>query len=181
MIQARWRIEGQLPPDYLNGLEELMWYGSLEAQRLAIPEICYFRHLGGFVPVLDAGYLHPELRRLVAERIVLFQSDRARFFLGHVLEVGTADDKRAAARSLAAIGDRAKQTLRDAVLSQDRETRMQAVFALLDVSEPEDVSLLHEYAAGRPQDDPALLERVRERALELEALIEDQAAALPEP
>lgn len=170
LIGASQHVSGQTPPDYLPALEEVLWIGTAEAQRLAIPEICRYRYLPGFLPVIDSAYENPQLAKLAAEQIVQFQDDRARHFLEHLLLTGGPDEKRAAAQSLAAIGERARRVLLNAVKSPEPLVRIEAVTALLDIIEPHELIVLQDYV--QKHDDDAVSERARAKVVELGGVLE---------
>ena len=183
MGEARLRISAGVPAGLLPAFDDALWYGSSDAQRLAMKQVAKYRFRASLLPVIDAAYEHPELKRIAAETLPLFRDARARFFLGDLLHTGDPDEKRAAADALANIGGAGIDTLRDGVLSENPATRMLSIEALLPHTGLDSLTTLHEYALLYPEDDPELLEKVRRRAQQLESLMEehqDSHSATPE-
>jgi len=174
IIEASMNVTAGMPADYLPSLEEMLWHGSADAKRLAIPVLAYHKFLPALPASVDAMHLHPELTLLVCEELGVYRDKRGRFALESVLHSGSARERDAAAGSLARIGGLGLDMLRSATLADDPETRNAALQAYLPVSGTADLTALYEYLGRRSEDDPELLERVRKRAAMLEQLLERQ-------
>jgi len=182
LLEARKRHSAGVPAAYLPALERAVWFGSATARRLAIVELARYHYLPAMLPVIDAAVEDPALAPLVVELLPMFGHAGARYYLGTVLFESDGPEKVLAAVSLARIGGRALETLRDASLSEDRATREIAVGALLPLTGVNDLTTLYEYLTDHADDAPDLLGRVRERALQLEELLEraiEQDSATP--
>jgi hypothetical protein len=177
LLESRQRIPDELPPDYLPALEEAVWFASVEAKRLAVPELSRHAYPPALMTLVDAAYLHTELRLEIVEALGRMESDRTRHFLLKILREGTPEEAAAAARSLARIGERALGTLRAAVLDDLPQARVAAVRALLPISSVDDLSRLHDFVARYGGDDPAVTEKARRRAELLEMVFERKQAA----
>jgi hypothetical protein len=184
LLQARLQIRAQIPPTYASALDQLLWYGTADAKRLAIPEMAR----AGFFPAMhacvDAAYDHPELTLLVIRLLPEFKSDQLRHSLADFLQEGSREEQQAAAESLARMGGRALENLRQATLSDDPELRRLAMEAFLPASRVSDLTALYEFISLVPDEEPEFLERVRQRAVMLEELLEemqdaDAASAVP--
>ena len=171
-----------LSPYVLPALDQALWFGSVDSKRLAMQvlrEVPY----GSFVlVVIDAGYEYPQLVPSAVLALEAIADPRARFFLAEVLD-GDARNRELAARALTQTGPAAFAMLRDRVLDAPPEVRAASVRALLPASGVDDLTTLYEYAARYPGDEE-LIELIRTRAVELEALLEqlhDEDAAGSEP
>jgi hypothetical protein len=186
LIDARRSEKHGNPKTFLPALEEAIWYGSIEARRLAMAEISKFVFPTAVLSTIDAIYENPELALHGIRALGRMRNDRARFFLGRTLNHAAPRYKKAAASSLALLGDTGFQVLRYAVRSETREVREAAVRALLPFAAVEDLTALYEYLDSHgPTDDPQVLARIRERATQLETMLEEQqlresASAEPE-
>jgi HEAT repeat protein len=185
-LDARRQEPSGDPPDFRPGLDEAIWFGSIEAQRLAIAEISRYNFPPAVLNTVDAIHTHPELTVPGIRALGRLQDERARFFLDRVLQHGEPRYQREAARALGQIGDAGLLILRQGARSASRTTREAAVGGLLPLATTEDLTLLHEYVVDNAEDDPAVLERVRLRATELEAQLEEQqlqeaASGAPDP
>jgi hypothetical protein len=89
---------------YLPALDQLLWFGSVDARRLVIPELAINRYRLAILPTIDAAYENPELRELVLRELPKFQQDETRHYLGQVLIDGNESERALAARALATIG-----------------------------------------------------------------------------
>jgi hypothetical protein len=172
LLEARKLNRSGMPVAYLPALERVVWYGSAGARRLAIRELARNRYLPAMLPAIDAAYEDPALVEPVVALLPQFGHAGARFYLEHVLLEGDTEQQRLAASSLARIGGRALETLRDATLSERREVREAAIGALLPLTGVNDLTTLYEYVATHPGDDPDALQKVRERAVQLEELLD---------
>lgn len=172
VLEARRAKSAGMPAAFLPALDRALWFGSTGARRLAIPELCRYRYLPSMLPMIDAAVEEPDLAGLVITLLPSFGHAGARFYLGSILQEGQGDLRSMAAVSLARIGGRALETLRDATLSEDREIREIAITALLPLTGVTDLTTLHEYVATHTDDDPSVLAKVRERAIQLEELLE---------
>jgi hypothetical protein len=184
LISARRTSMANLPPDYIPALEEAVWTGSPEAQRLAIPELAMHRYGPAVLACIDAALENPANMELVVRSLGTFRSDRARFFLEEVLLDGPDDLRAPAAQSLAAIGGQALTPLRNATRHANPAIRRPAILALIPDSGIDDLTVLYEYMGSFSDDDPRILEAIRDRARLLEALLEqqlDEESASPGP
>ena len=87
------------------------------------------------------------------------------------------------AEALARIGGQATEELRDATLSQDSLTRRSSITAFLPESNVNDLTALYEYIAEYGEEDPALTEKILDRARRLVSVLEahqDSEAASPD-
>lgn len=184
LIQAKSRIEVGLPLDYMPALEEAVWFGSREARIAAIQEMARYDYPVLILPMIDAAIEDPVLVPVVVDALGAVGDDRARFYLEGLLRGDDPALRERAARALASIRGRALDPLKSASRSDDRELREVAISALTDVAGPEELTALYEYVAGFPEDDPALIERVRTKAAKLEGLLDayhSSQAASPQP
>jgi hypothetical protein len=176
LIETRRRFPAMPAGRYVPALNQLLWFGSVDARRLVIPELAINRHRQSILPAIDAAYENPELTLLVLRELPRFMQDETRHYLGQVLHDGNDTERALAAEALASIGGRCLATLREAVLAERPEVRLVALEVLLPSTAPSDLSVLYEYLANFPEDDAQLLESVRERAVMLEALLENRRA-----
>lgn len=173
LIAARRSERFGNPPDYWPGLEEAIWFGSIEAQRLGAIELSRYPFPPAVLTIMDAIYANPELTVTGLRALGRMRNIRTRYFLRRVLSCGDPTYRKLAADGLVLLGDpNGFAFLRDAIRSDDRGARQTAVTALLPHATPEDVTLLHEYAASHTGDDPAVLAAVRDRTTELESALE---------
>jgi len=163
------------PPDFWPGLEEAIWFGSIEAQRLGMIELSRYPFPPAILTIIDAIYAHPELTVTGLRALGRMRNHRTRHFLRRALGSADPAHRKLAGDGLVLLGDPTGFSfLRDAVRSTDRGTRESALGALLPHATPEDVTLLHEYVTTHAKDDPALLAEVRDKTTELEAALQDQ-------
>jgi hypothetical protein len=186
LIEARRSEPSGSPPDYLPGLEEAIWFGSIEARRLAMIEISRYPFPPAVLTIIDAVHLNPELTLAGIRALGRLRNERGRFFLKRVLMYGEPRYQNLAAQALGLIGETGLPLLREQVVSEERGAREAAMAALLPYATPEDLTLLHEYVSWHGADDPALVESVRSKALELEGALEEEqltesASGEPEP
>jgi hypothetical protein len=182
LIETRLVVSAGLPPEYLPGLYDAVWFGSMDAKRLAMVEIVRYRFSLATLTMMDAAHEYPLLRPTVIRTLASQGDDRARHFLGEILAEGDPALYPMVAQSLATIGGRAIETLRNATLSPDSALRAAAIDALLPVSGVDDLTILYEYVALFPEDPPGRLDLVLQRAAQLEAIMEarqDLDAASP--
>jgi HEAT repeat protein len=173
LIESRRRLEGSGPHDFIAALEQAIWFGSVDARRLAIREIERFSYKPAMLPIVDAAIEHPELAAVAIRCLGKLGDDRARHYLGEQLSASDPALRILAAEALAATGGRAVETLREATLSNDAVVRHAAMLALLPRTSLNDLTILHEYVYLHPEDDPEILQKVRDRAILLESLMED--------
>jgi len=184
LIEARFRDPSGMPPDYLPGLEEAIWYGSVEAQRIGLNEIKRYQFPPAVLSSIDASYANPELTVYILQSLAEMMDVRAQPFITEVLLSGADRFKRPAASALVGLGSGAVNALRRAAGSENIAVRQAALAALLPLTELDDLSLLHDYYALRTGDDPALREAARKRAVLLEQELEQrqaEEAASPDP
>jgi hypothetical protein len=184
LIQAQRRITSGIAPDLLPALDEAVWFGSIEAKRLAMQQLARFGYRSSVLTIIDAARAHPQLVPTAVRALGRLADPRARRYLGEVLEHGHARERRLAAEALVAIGDLALDVLREATRSATSDVRTTAVRALVPHTGLDDLTVLHEYVARHgAEDDPAVVALVRERAELLEGLLEEQleSAAGSEP
>jgi len=172
IIEARRAHSDLSAPNYAPALDRAIWFGSRGSRRLAIRESARIRFLGALLPTIDAAHEDPVLRPLVLQTLPAYGHAGARFFLREVLIDGTIEERVLAADALVWIGGRAIEALRDVTLSEDRDIRQTAINALLPKTAVNDLTTLHEYVYLHPDDDPELVQRIRERAAMLEKLLE---------
>ena len=169
-------------PQYLPAIDDAIWFGSREARRLAVPEAARLGYRPSLLPMIDAALEDPELLPLTVQSLGTLRDDRARFFLEEQLLGGDEQIRGLAAGSLAKLGGRAKGPPHSAMQSESREVRLAAVRALIPIATVEDLSALFEYYGSHPDDDPATLEEVKDTALRLELLFQqDQELESPTP
>ena len=184
LIETRLVVASGLPAQYLPALYDAVWFGTPEAKRLAMAELARFRYFPALLPIIDAAYEYPRLTASAIESLGQLGDERARYYLGDVLQSGRPPHHLAAANALARIGGRAIETLREATTSPRAEIRGAAIDALIPVSRVEDLTILYEYVAQFPGDDARRLELVVQRARQLESLIEGRQyrdSTEPEP
>jgi len=167
-IEARYRNPSGMPPDFLPGLEESIWYGSSEAQRVALNEIQRYRFPPAVLSSIDAVYDNPILTRYVVNSFARMNDPRARLFLADLMLTGSDFYKGPAARALKSLGDQTAMGFRRRALSDNKETRETALRIFLPLSETSDLKMLKRYLAERTEDDPDLLEAVQKRVDVLE-------------
>ena len=165
------------PLEFLPGLEEAIWYGSIEAKRLGAIEISMFFFPPAMLPIIDGMYEYPELGKVGIAALHRMRDPRSRFFLSRILERGYSELRVPAAGALAALGDVGLIALRNAAESTSAPIREAAVGALLPISVTDDLTLLYEYLGANTEDDPLLLDLIRQRALELEVQFEEEQRA----
>ena len=176
-IEAFRQMTSRVPPDYLPGLEEAVWFGSEEAKGVAIRELARFRYRGAVLTIIDAAYEFPALGPISVEALGRIGDERGRFFLEKVLNEGKPGVAEPAAISLAQIGGRALLPLKAALRADRRAVRVAAARALLPVARVEDLSSLFEYLEAHASDDPVTAEALRQAAIMLEKQRQAQEAA----
>ena len=177
MIDAARRLTEGTAPGLLRGLDKALWFGTVDAKRLAIQQFGMRKTRAVRMAIVDATYDHPELIPIAVQSLTQIGDDRARHYLGELLASDDEEHRRLAASALGKIGARCKDVLREGVLSQDPGMREAALSELLANTGLGDLTTLYEYVAAFPDDDPSLLEQVRQRAVLLEDLLERQRAA----
>jgi HEAT repeat protein len=168
LIAARWRVSAGDPAEFLPGLSDALWYGSADAQRLAMLEMSRFRFSSAVSGIIDAAQAHPHLTRAAIGSIARMGDPRGRFFLRGVLDEGRPRLRREAADALARLGESGTELLREAVRSPDSDVRSVAMAALLPVTTTTDLTMLYEYVADHADVEPDLRTAIQERAEELE-------------
>jgi hypothetical protein len=176
-IEARERIPGPTPPDFVPGLEEVLWFGTREAKRIAMREVARYRSPHAVLPIVDSALEDPALLPDAVAALGEIGSARARFFLAQVFHEGQPALREQAASALARIGGSALEPLREALRAPSREERLVAVRALLAVAGEDDLSALYEYLANHPDDDPPTTAAVRTAAERIEQELEARRAA----
>jgi len=174
LIETRRRYPAIPSLRYLPALDQLLWFGSVDARRLVIPELAINRYRLAILPTIDAAYENPELRELILRELPRFQQDETRHYLGRVLNEGNETERELAAEALAMIGGQCMTTLREAVLTDRAEVRIVALMRFLPATAPSDLAVLYEYLASFPDDDEQTLTNVRRRASLLESLLESK-------
>jgi hypothetical protein len=172
LIASRKRMITGSPTKYIATLEQAIWFGSVDAKRLAIKEITRFKYSPALLPIMDSAIEHPTLTGIVIDSLSKMGNDRARFFLDGQLRGGDPVIRARAAECLSSIGNNAIQTLREATSSEDVGVRHAAIEALLPRTTLNDLTILHEYIYMHPEDDPRILGLVRDRAILLESMME---------
>jgi hypothetical protein len=172
LIETRLLVTAGLPADYLPGLYDGVWFGSMDAKRLAMAELARYSFPLATLAVIDATYDHPRLLPFAIRTLARQGDDRARHFLGGILMEANPDYLHLAAEALAVIGGRAIDTLRDATVSPNAELRGAAIDALIPLSGVDDLTILYEYVALFPEDPPERMDLVLQRAAQLEAMLE---------
>jgi HEAT repeat protein len=170
LIEARRTQRFGDPPDYIPGLEEALWFGSIEARRLAMIELSRYQYPPAVLTIIDAIHLNSELTWTGLRALGRMRDERARHFLRRVLDHGEPRYRRLAAQALGRLGDMGVAWLREGLASEDRGVREAAMAAFLLYAAQDDAAMLREYAARHADDDPELLDRVRDRTYELETL-----------
>jgi hypothetical protein len=182
LIEARYRNMKGIPPDYFPGLEEAIWYGSIEAQRIALNEIIRYNFPPAVLSSIDATYAHPAISLYVIRSLGRMGDLRAQWFIQDVLWKGADYAKPTAARALVSLGGYAINELRKAATSEEASVRQAAMAPLLPLTDTNDLTLLHEYYTRWTDDPSELREAARERALTLEEelqRIQEAEAASP--
>ena len=177
MMRAWMKIGHGLPPDFLPGLSDAVWYGTREARLRAIPQLGRFRYTPAMLTIIDAAYEDPALVEVSIDALGAMGDTRARFFLERMMIEGPTEIRGLAASGLARLGDHALLPLKIAIRSDDPELRVLAAQALLPVATVDDLSTLHEYVYNHPDDDPATVDSVRASAIALEELLARQISA----
>jgi hypothetical protein len=172
LVQSMTHVSWGQPEHYLPGLEELIWFGSIDAKRIAILEITRFHFGPALMTIADAGHFHPELLDVAVWSLGAYGNDKARHFLGTVMREGDPARRRLAALALAQIGQRAKLTLKDAALGDDADLRHDAIRALLPITDPDDLTALYEFLGRHGDDKAQIVQRVRDRIGELEEFLD---------
>jgi HEAT repeat protein len=179
LMQSRSKMTSGSPNEYIAALEQAIWFGSVDAKRLAIKEISRFKYRPAMLPIIDSAIEYPVLNRQVITALGKLGDARARFFLDGHLRGKDPILRKQAAECLATIGGNAIETLREAISSNEDDIRHAAIEALVPHTTLNDLTILHEYAYMHPEDDPKILALVRDRAILLETLMEqgiDEAA-----
>lgn len=172
IIETRLVVSAGLPALYLPSVYDSLWFGSIDAKRLGMYELARYRFPLATLPMIDAAYEYPRMRQSVIRALQQQGDDRARHFLGGLLQEGDPRYLHQAAEALAVIGGRCIDTLREATISPDSTLRGAAIDALLPVSGIDDLTILYEYVSLYPEDPPERMDLVLQRAVQLEAMME---------
>jgi hypothetical protein len=172
LIEARRRRRHGIPPNYLTGLEDAIWFGSLEARRLGMIEVSRYFYPPAVLPMIDAIYAHPELTETGLKALSRMRDGRTRFFLRGVLTNADPRFKKLAASALGDVGEAGLAILRALSKSDDRAVREAAMVALLPHTKLDDLTLLYEYVTSNSEDDALVIDAVRDRAQGFETFLE---------
>ena len=173
-------VVGGRPPEYLTIMYDAIWFGDRNARLAAIPEIMRFKYTRPLMPLIDAAHEDAMLIPVIIETLAVLEDERARFWLGSMAgEPGNAHQAPAAV-ALARIGKRALVPLRDCLASEDRPTREHAAKALAVSAGSAELTFLYDYLEGFPDDDQAVLDALRRRALLLERALQELDEELSE-
>lgn len=167
-VAARWHNPSGEPPDYLPGLVDALWFGSAEAQRLAMIEVSRVGFSAAVTPIIDACQSHPALVPVALHTFGRMADSRGRFFVRGVLVSGPDRHRESAARVLARFGDVGLTFLREEMSSEDPAVRDVALEALLPFARPDDLTAFYEYLDVHGETNPELSQRIRDRTAELE-------------
>jgi hypothetical protein len=167
-IAARWWVPYGEPPDYLPGLVDALWYGSPEAQRLAMLAVRIFQFPPAVTAIIDAVEATPALTPVAAAALERMRDPRGRFLLQSVLVAGPDRWRPDAAQALSVLGPEGLEILRESVVAEDPAVRRAALDALLPVAQPDDLTRLYEYLDRHGDEDPELARHIRARAVEIE-------------
>jgi len=178
--EARNLVVGGRPPDYLTIMYDAVWFGDRNAILAAVPEIMRFRYTRPVIPLIDAAHEDEALVPVVIEALAVLQDERARFWLGSLVNEPGNPHQRPAAVALARIGKRALVPLRDCLTSDDQPTRENAARALAVSAGSAELTSLYDYLEGFPDDDPAGLDAIRRRAQLLERALQELDEELSE-
>ncbi len=183
IVGARRRHRHGLPPEFLSALEDALWAGTPDAQRIAMKELSRYRYPPALLPIVDAAQADPRLQRPAILALGRMNDDRAAAFLGEFLDRGPDIERRLAAQSLAQIGGRSLDVLRLATRSATKAVRTEAVRALVPIAGLDDLTVLHEFVGQHPDDGTEVVNPARDRVMFLESLLEAQQsqATVPGP
>lgn len=160
-----------IPADFLATLEVIMWYGSVDAKRVASMLVALHRYVPAMPITIDAIYSHPELTESILRVLPMFGNSGARHTLRRFLNDGSERERRVAATALSRMGTLAAEVLREATLSEDPVTRAIAIEVFLPQTTIADLTALYEYLALYPDDDPGTIQSIRARARVLESVL----------
>lgn len=172
LIESRTKMISGAPNEYISVLDQAIWFGSVDAKRLAIKEITRFQYKPAMLPMIDSAIEYPVLTNQVITALCKLGDDRARFYLDSHLRGPDRELRMKAAECLATIGNNAIETLREAISSDNDDIRHAAIEAIVPHTTLNDLTILHEYVYMHPDDDPRILQLVRDRAILLETLME---------
>jgi HEAT repeat protein len=172
VIETRLVVRAGIPHNYIAILYEIVWFGSLDAKRLAMAELAVQRFPPAMLAIIDSAFDYPELTAPVINALGRLGDDRARHYLGQLLMEADPEYSLRAAEALAEIGGRSIDVLREASVSASEMIRGAAIDALVPLSGVEDLTILYEYVAQFPEDDPRRIDLVIQRATKLESLLE---------
>lgn len=172
IIEASRHSRGESTADYLPALEEAIWFGSIEAQRIAMLEIAKYPFPPAVLSIIDAIHASPALTTAGLQALGKMGDARARFFLRRVLLAGDPRDQFEAARSLSMLGDEGLPVLRHETTSDRASVREAAMSVFLNLATTDDLTMLYEYLGTYETDSETLLRRIAEKATKLEAELE---------
>ncbi len=176
-LEARDRVESGIPQETIPALDDALWFGTPDAQRIAMRELARLGYGPALLPTIDAAIASPDLALDAIRSLGALGDDRARFWLESILQ-GDDDALRVeAAAALARIRGRALIPLKNAMRGDRKELRELAASALVPVAGAEDLTALYEYVADHADDDPAVVAAVRNRAAKIEEMLDAFAAA----
>jgi hypothetical protein len=174
LIEAERHMTSGMSTYMVAGLDYAIWFGSPDAQRVAMVHMAMRPIPILLLSVIDSAYEHPPLTPVVIETVERIGDDRARFFLAEQMEKGSTTNRGLAAGAMATIGGQCTQYLQAWTLSEEPELREIALRALLPRTTIGDLTTLYEYVAMFPDDDATLLAELRSRAQVLEEMFERQ-------
>lgn len=186
LLEAQTHTDFGIPPSFLPALEDAVWFGSSECRRLAIQEWGKRPDCGPVqLPMIDATFDEPDLVPVVLTALGTCGNDRARYWISTFFEGDHDEDVQGlAAVALASMGGRSLAPLQSAMLSDRPALRQVAVQSYVAVAGIDELMPLYEYLGAFPDDDPGLIEMVREKAVELERILEairEETASTPTP
>ncbi len=176
-IEARANVPGATPPEYVPGLEDMLWFGTRAAKRIAMLELARYQSPHAVLPIIDSVLDDPDLLLEGVRALGVIGNERARFFLERVLHEERPELREEAATALARLGGKGQEPLRNALRSPSREIRLVAARAVLPAAGEEDLTALYEYLTDHPDDDPATAAAVRLAAENIERVLEAKRAA----
>lgn len=173
IVEVRTDMQASLPPNYLETLDEALWFGSSEARLIAMQELGVLTRALNYLAIVDAAEEDPSLIGPAMSTLARMREPRSRFWLASFLNDDDRERRREAAATLAAIGGDALEPLKDGLASRDAELRALCARAIVPVARSTELTALYEYLDAFPDDDPEVVEAVRERALAIERAIDE--------
>lgn len=182
--EAHTLVMGGRSSEYLPLMHDAIWFGDRNARLAAIPEIMRFKYTRPLLALMDAAEEDEALVPVVISTLAVLQDPRARFWLGDLAAEPGNPHQQAAAAALARIGKSAMVPLRDCLTSEDRSTREIAGRALAGSAGSAELTFVYDYLEQYPDDDPAVLEGLRQRCGMLERalqVVDEQLSETGEP